>query len=300
MSTPVPDPVHRPAGAQAIVPREKLDFDLDGDIPRYWFGGDAFKTRFFDAMSTIFPEGERFFIVCVRDYRDRVSDPQLQQDIKDFIRQEGQHGMLHDCFNNRLKQQGIDVDGIERVQRWFIDFARKYNSKAFTISMTAAAEHMTAIMAHSFFGRREVMAECDSRMRALYAWHAMEEIEHKTVAFDVMQKTAGVGYLMRMLGMLQVSIGFPVNTFLVMRYMFRIDGFRWWQLPGLWARGFWWLYKPRTGLFSSVLGHYFSYLRPGFHPAQEGQTESYRVWLDTFNSTRDPIRASEAVLAVAA
>ena len=61
----------------AIVPREKLDFDLDGDIPKYWFGGDAFKTRFFDAMSTIFPEGERYFISCVRDFRDQVNDPQL-------------------------------------------------------------------------------------------------------------------------------------------------------------------------------------------------------------------------------
>ena len=78
---------------QQIVPREKLDFGLDGDIPKYWFGGDAFKSRFFDAMSTIFPEGERYFISCVRDYRDQVTDPKLLQDIKDFMRQEGQHGL---------------------------------------------------------------------------------------------------------------------------------------------------------------------------------------------------------------
>ena len=78
---------------QQIVPREKLDFGLDGDIPKHWFGGDPFKSRFFDAMSTIFPEGERYFISCVRDYRDQVSDPKLLQDIKDFMRQEGQHGL---------------------------------------------------------------------------------------------------------------------------------------------------------------------------------------------------------------
>src|SRR6218665_2557904 len=63
--------------APVIVPREKLDFDLEGDIPQYWFGGDAFKTRYFDAMSTIFPEGEGYFISCVRAFRDRIQDKQL-------------------------------------------------------------------------------------------------------------------------------------------------------------------------------------------------------------------------------
>ena len=112
---------------QHIVPRQNLDFGLDGDIPKYWFGGDVFKTRFFDAMSTIFPEGEKFFIYCVRDFKDQVTDPQLAQDIKDFIRQEAQHSMVHNQFNDRLKQQGIDVDMLERIQHKVqFDIIRKY------------------------------------------------------------------------------------------------------------------------------------------------------------------------------
>jgi uncharacterized protein len=86
----------------SIVPRQNLDFGLDGDIPKYWLGGDPFKTRFFDAMSTLFPEGEKFFITCVRDYRDQITDPHLQQEVKDFMRQEGAHGMVHTQFNDRL------------------------------------------------------------------------------------------------------------------------------------------------------------------------------------------------------
>ena len=92
-----------------IVPREKLDFGLDDSIPKYWFGGDAFKTRFFDAMSLIFPPGEKFFMTCVRDFRDQINDPKLLQDIKDFNRQEAQHGMVHRQDNDRLRKQGIDV-----------------------------------------------------------------------------------------------------------------------------------------------------------------------------------------------
>lgn len=289
-----------PTSKHPIVPREKLNFGLDGDIPRYWFGGDAFKTRFFDAMSTIFPEGERFFIMCVRDFRDRVTDPVLLQEIKDFIRQEGQHGMIHDQFNNRLKAQGIDVDMLERIERDSLQkFSRKYHSREFTLAMTAASEHMTAIMAHSFFERKEVLEQADPRMRAMYAWHAMEEVEHKAVAFDVMQKIAKVGYFKRIGAMLMVSVLFPIHTFVIMHYMFRKDGYSFWQQARLWPKGLWWLYKP-GGLFSSVLGHYLQYYKPGFHPWQEGQLQSYQTWLDTFNRTGDPIAAGEALHAAGA
>jgi predicted metal-dependent hydrolase len=284
---------------QTIVPREKLDFDLEGDIPKYWFGGDPFKTRFCDAMSTLFPEGERFFIMCVRDFRDRVTDPKLQAEIRDFIRQEGQHGMVHDQYNRRLKAQGIDVDMLEREQRRWIDFMRKHHSPQYTLALTASAEHMTAIMAHSFFGRKEVFAAADARMRALYTWHAMEEVEHKAVAFDVMQKAAGVGYVRRVVAMMMNSIFFPLHTFLIMRYMLKVDGFSRWERTKMWAKGLWWLYKP-GGLFSPVLGHYLQYYKPGFHPWQEGETALYRVWLSVFNRTRDPVAAGEAVHAAGA
>ncbi|MBI5333455.1 MAG: metal-dependent hydrolase [Burkholderiales bacterium] len=290
---------HPSSLAPDIVPREKLDFGLDGDIPRYWFGGHPYKTRFFDAMSTLFPEGERFFITCVRDFRDRCTDPKLLADIKHFIRQEGQHGMIHNQFNDRLKEQGIDVDMLERIQRHVgFDLPRKMHSREFTLALTAAAEHMTAIMAHSFFERRDVMEQADPRMRAMYAWHAMEEVEHKGVAFDVMQQVAKVGYFKRIGAMLMVSVLFPVHTFLIVNYMLKVDGYSRWQRFKLWTQGLWWLYKP-GGLFSSVLGHYAAYYKPGYHPWEAGQMASYKLWVDTFNRTGDPILAGEAVHAAA-
>src|ERR1700739_2079666 len=208
-----------------IVPGQNLDFGLDGNIPKYWLGGDPFKTRFFDAMSTLFPEGEKFFITCVRDYRDRITDPKLQQEVKDFMRQEGAHGMVHTQFNDRLKLQGVEVDKIEDNTRNILARIRKITPPTFPLGQTAAAEHMTAIMAHSFFHRREVMEHADPRIRAMYAWHAVEEIEHKAVAFDVMQQVAKVGYLTRILAMLHVSWGLPLHTFIIMGHMFRVDGF---------------------------------------------------------------------------
>lgn len=80
-------------------------------------------------MSTIFPEGERFFISCVRNFRDQVTDPVLQHEIRDFIRQEGQHGIIHTQFNERLKAQGIDVDMVERIEtKLLFGNMRKYST----------------------------------------------------------------------------------------------------------------------------------------------------------------------------
>jgi predicted metal-dependent hydrolase len=287
--------VHPGEASYQIVPRPDLDFGLDGDIPRYWLGGDPFKTRFFDAMSCLFPEGEKFFIACVRDYKDRITDPELIQQVKDFTRQEGQHGMVHTKFNNRLHQQGIDVPAILKAQTDIMfGFFRKRFPRAFTLGQTAAAEHMTAIMAHGFFRQHDLMAQADPRIRAMYAWHAIEEIEHKAVAYDVLKKIARAGYFTRILSMMQVSFSFPLHVFLIMSHMLKVDGFSFRQRVGLWLRGLWWLYKP-GGLYLPIMGHYLAYYKPGFHPWQGGQMQSYGIWRSTYDSTGDPIAAGDAM-----
>jgi uncharacterized protein len=283
--------------SHTITPRERLDFDLQGDIAQYWLGGDAFKSRYFDAMSVIFPEGERFFIACVRDFRDQIDNPQLQEQVKDFIRQEAQHGMVHTQFNDRLKAQGIDVDFLERIQKHFsFNVIRKYLPKKHTLAVTAAAEHMTAIMAHSFFDNKETLAKADRRIRAMYAWHAMEEIEHKAVAFDVMQKVARVGYLRRVWAMVEVSFIFQIHVMLVTNYMFKRDGFSAWQRAKLWGKGLWWLFGYK-GLYAPIVRYYFKYYQPGFHPWKSGQMKSYETWINTFNTTGDPLAAGDALMA---
>jgi len=280
--------------AYAIVPRQGLDFGLDGDVPRFWFGNDPFKTRFFDAMSTLFPEGERFFIACVRDYRDQIQDPLLLQQVKDFTRQEAQHGLVHSQFNDRLAAQGVRVDRIEARARATFAFLRRVMPKTFTLGQTAAAEHLTAIMAHGFFERTDVFAEADPRLRALYMWHGVEEIEHKAVAFDVFQKVARGSYAMRVFTMLYLSMMFPLHVFKIMGRILKRDGFNFRQRLGIWCRGLVWLYG-RNGLYRPLMGHYFAYYRPGYHPWQMGQMKSYSDWLEAFQASGDPVAAGSAV-----
>ena len=166
-----------------IIPRERLDFGLDGDIPKYWFGGDPFKTRFFDAMSIIFPPGERFFMTSVRDFRDRVHDPKLLADIQGFNRQEAQHSIVHNQYNARLRAQGMDVDGMTKwLENLLFDQYRSRYSREYTLAITGALEHFTAIGAHAMFDNRDIMRDAHPNVRAMYAWHGIEQGEQKGVA----------------------------------------------------------------------------------------------------------------------
>ena len=282
-----------------IVPREKLCFGFDQDIPKYWLGGDPFRTRFCDAMSTIFPEGERFFISCVRDFRDRVTDPKLQDEIRQFIRQEGQHGIIHSQFNDHLTKQGIRVERYEAFMKWWLfDVLRKYLPKKHTLALTAASEHLTSIMAEAMFERKSVMGDADPRMFAMYAWHAMEEMEHKAVAFDVMQKVAKVGYVRRTAALLETTLAFNYNVLSFTNAMLRRDGFTRWQRFKLFAKGLGWVYGP-DGLFMGCWRSYFRYFKPGFHPWHEPPVPMYQVWVNAFNKSGDPLEAGRVVSATA-
>src|SRR5574343_630831 len=69
------------------VVRTEFDFKLD-QVPRFWMNNDPFLTRVFDALSLTFPDGERYFIQSVRLFRDKITDPDLEQRVAAFIRQE--------------------------------------------------------------------------------------------------------------------------------------------------------------------------------------------------------------------
>ncbi|HET8871091.1 MAG TPA: metal-dependent hydrolase [Aquabacterium sp.] len=282
-----------PPQQHPIIPRERLDFGLDGDIPKYWFGGDPFKTRFFDAMSIIFPPGERFFMTTVRDFRDRIRDPKLLADIQGFNRQEAQHSIVHNQYNQRLREQGVDVDGMTRwLEQLLFDNYRSRFSREYTLAITGALEHFTAIGAHAMFDHRDIMGDAHPNVRAMYAWHAIEEVEHKGVAYDVMQDYAHVGYFTRVLALLHATFMFPAVIHRFQNQMLKQDGFTFWERVKIKAKGYWWLLKP-GGFVTPIIKHYLPYYKLNYHPWQEVDQPGYEEWLQGFNKDRDPVEAAE-------
>ena len=291
----------RPEYKEPITVRQGLDFGLDDqDIPKYWLAGDPFKSRVFDAVQATFPDGERYFIASVRAFRDKIKDPKLAAEVKDFTMQEGQHGQVHTRYNQRLRQQGVNVDAFTQHTRRLTDKRSKNLSAEYNLAMTAALEHFTAMMADLFFAEKSATAGADERVRAMLAWHAIEEMEHKSVAFDVMQQVAKVGYAQRSLAMTHATIGFSLYMTIAPWIMLGMDGYSTSQRVKLYARALPWMLGPRKGVFRRLLPMIASYYRPGYHPSHEKSVHNYGAWIEAYAKTQDPVAASRAMYAAAA
>lgn len=281
---------HYPQASPVV--RTQLDFKLD-QVPRFWFGGDPYLTRMFDALSLTFPDGERYFIECVRLFRDQIADPGLQQRVADFIRQEAQHGMAHDKMNQVMKAQGMPVDQfIARLNRIF-RFELQHRSAQYNIAMTAAAEHLTALMAETFFGSRDTLRSAHPYVRALFAWHAIEEMEHRDVAFDVMKQAGNVPELTRRSALAITTALMLGFTLYRTNVMLRHDGFSLRERLQMNLRGLPWFFG-KNGVLSRMRRQYLDWFKPDFHPSQHPLIAQYEVWVQALQETGDPIQAGEA------
>jgi uncharacterized protein len=165
-------------------------FDFES-VPRRWFARSVLGTHLANGLNLLFPAGERFFVRSVRRYLDRIDDPQLREDIKGFSGQEGLHAYAHERYFEALEKQGYDIRGFLRFYEAFAyGFVEKVAPGQLCLAATAACEHFTATMAANALARAAdgTMVVQDPTMRALFLWHAVEEIEHRSVAFDVLQQ----------------------------------------------------------------------------------------------------------------
>ncbi|ENV75181.1 metal-dependent hydrolase [Acinetobacter ursingii] len=274
------------------VVRSKLDFKLE-DVPRFWFAGDPFRTRVFDALSLTFPDGERYFIECVRLFRDKIQDPDLQARVADFIKQEAQHGIAHDKMNQLMKEQGMPVEQFTTTLKKIFRFELIKRSPQYNIAMTAAAEHLTALMAETFYSKKATLQEVHPYVRALLAWHSIEEMEHRDVAFDVMQQVGEVPEVTRKFALAITTALMLGFTLYRANVMLHCDGFNGRQRLQLFRKGLPW-FLGRKGILTAMKKEYLDWYKSDFHPSQHPVIHQYDVWVKTYEETGDPILAGQA------
>lgn len=261
--------------AQMNIPGRKMEFGFDlNELPRYWFDNNAFKTTYMNALSCLFPEGERMFIDAVRDHQHKISDPRLLEQIKGFIKQEAIHGHEHHQFNEYLDSLGYPASKVEAFEKKEKVWMKKLIPARGRLAVTCAIEHFTAIMAHDVLTNPEATAGMDERFRELWRWHAIEETEHKAVAFDVYQATNG-SYLRRIIAMMIVTVMFCIRASTVQAIFLWKDG----QLlkPKTWWDGIT-FYFGKNGLVKNIWRNYIDYYRPGFHPWDHDNRDLLEKW----------------------
>lgn len=245
-----------------FTPKE-INAPLSPDTPRYWFDNHPFKTHFLNALSSSFPVGERFFIRSVRHFESRIHDPRLKEQVLQFVGQEGRHRVEHNHHIDLLVSQGYTgLKGFERFVQKLADFLNKH-FPIYSLAATVSVEHLTAIFADQLLRHPERWIEpMHPDMRLLWQWHAVEETEHKAVAFDVYQQVFG-SYYIRVLAMILESSAFLADIFVRTVYLLWKDK-KLFNIR-LWMQGiaFVWGYR---GLFGSCVLEYFKFFLPGFHP----------------------------------
>lgn len=253
----------------AIIIR-KMGFAFE-DLPRHWFGGDPIRTHVVNGLHFVFPAGERFFIRSVKRFRDRVPD-ELQGRIRGFFGQEAHHQAEHKRAFKAIEAQGYDV---ESFLQWYEELAYdKIEPKVRPVTrlaVTAALEHYTAVLGE-FALASDTLDDCHPLMRQLLMWHACEEIEHKSVAFDVLQHVAP-RYRTRF-------AGFVIATAVLFyfwgegtRYMLRQEP------PATRRASTGSAFATLASAVTNVAPRLLDYLKPSFHPDDHENYELARDYL---------------------
>ena len=247
-----------------ITPRDRR-FGRGAATSRWWMGGDPIATAMYNCLSATFPKGEAYFVESVRAFRDDAP-PKLAAEIRSFVTQEVMHSREHVAFNKRALEAGYDLSKLEQRVEWRLDLVRARPPIA-SLAATMALEHFTAILAHELLADPRHLGAAEPEAAALWRWHAIEEIEHKGVAYDTWLHATRdwprfKRWSVKSRVMLLVTRNFIVDRTHGSLELLRQDGI---TGPKAWARLFWFNFV-RPGMMRKIAGAWLSFFMPGFHP----------------------------------
>ena len=245
----------------------RLRIDLEAPFARHWNGGDAFRTAWFNALSMSFPAGEQFFIDAVRAGVKRLPDAErdgFEREAQGFVGQEATHRRIHALFNAQLARQG-------HVNAWEARILRRLRrlqgaDPRHAVAITAATEHFTAILAEHLLTHPQWLDGAEPRLRTLWLWHAAEESEHRSTAFDLYRAMGGDERRRRRWF---VIVSWHLATDLLRQTVRNLahDGALWrassWRSAAAFLFG-------RGGLVRHTFRPWLAYGSARFHPRQQG------------------------------
>lgn len=271
-------------GAVSITPRN-IRFMQALPQAATWLGGDIVATAVFNALSLTFPDGERMFMDAVRAYKPKLSG-KLLEDANNFIAQEAIHTREHVSLNKIMDGGHYPLEKIRAHIKANCELAEKLGPMT-QLAATITLEHFTALLGDALLRDPSVLAGAPEDVRRLWQWHAVEETEHKAVAFDVFNEVtknlAGWRrYLIRLQAMLYTTVDFNLHITWYAALLLQADGMG--KLAS-YARVLWFLYG-KKGFFR--MKGYFSWFKPGFHPWQHDNSDLTARMLAELNMAPQP------------
>jgi len=214
---------HLHPGSRHAIPIRRPGFAFDASIPKHWLAGNPVATHVFNGLNLVFPDGERFFIQSVRDQLPKIEDPALRKQVKGFFGQEARHAHEHERYFEILETQGYEIRTFLRRFHRFIELTSRWFPAPLRLAVTAGAEHYTATFGAVAL-EDDFLDEAHPELRKLIVSAATEEVEHKAVAYDVLQATHP-GYGLRILGFAVATLSLFFWAGYGTRMLVKQDGF---------------------------------------------------------------------------
>ncbi|WP_033823314.1 metal-dependent hydrolase [Kitasatospora sp. MBT63] len=287
----------RPTAVHDSLVLEPRDVHFDwSELPLHWIPDEPMATHTINVLHLLLPEGERWFVQVFKDALPYITDEQLREEVLGFIGQEAIHAEAHQEVLDHLLGQGLDPRPYVRQVSWLfhrilgerpgLSAARRRESITERVAYVAAIEHFTAFLGNWALNSPGLdRAEAHPTMLDLLRWHGAEEVEHRSVAYDLMVHL-DPGYWRRIRGM---ALSGPLLTHLWVRGVRfllaadpTLDGRlrpTWRQAQQIARRGM--LPEPARMVRSAL-----RYLRPGYHPTQEGSSSQAIGYLATSPAAR--------------
>jgi predicted metal-dependent hydrolase len=241
------------------IPVRKMSFDFS-NVPKDYLNGSLAKSHLFDGLNLLFPEGERFFMRAVRDGLHKIDNHDLKQQARGFFGQETQHAMEHEKFFDVLEKNGyIFRDKLNKLDRFILKM-RDILPAGIRLSITAGAEHLTAVLGAMTLSDEDI-EKSHPAMRDLIQWHAIEEIEHKAIAFDVYQASNG-NYILRITGYVIAMLFIHLTSSSMTKHFLLQDGYNKKEARTLLKEA----QKKMLARHKSFGKNLMAYFKPRFHP----------------------------------
>jgi len=265
-------------------------FDLS-ETPLHWIPGDPMATHTMNVLHILLPPGERWFCDVYREALPLIEDDKLREDVKGFIGQEATHARAHEVGREYLSRHGIDTERSMAQGEWMrtnlggpTPFGRTVPKPlrrtwlVARLSAIAAIEHFTAVLGEWILNESDQLAVdgADPQMLDLMRWHGAEEVEHRSVAFDVYQYFSG-NYVRRLVSMVFAAIALHVAFIVGGTLLLSADGTTKQHFTFKAFRR-----ATRAGhlpSYSETLRSIPPYLRRDFHPSHEGSTDVALAYL---------------------
>jgi predicted metal-dependent hydrolase len=298
-----------------LKPR-RVKFDWE-NTPLHWIPEDPYTTHIINVLHLLLPAGERWFVHVYKQVLPYIHDDELRAEVKGFMGQEATHAVAHQNVLHHLKAQGLDPDPFVEQIEWLFEqllgddtmppFRRKKWLRD-RLAVIAAIEHFTAVLGKwSLASPGLDQAGADPVMLDLLRWHGAEEVEHRSVAYDVFVHLDG-SYARRVASMVTVAAAFAWIWSRGAKFMVAADpnGLR----PGrgrMTQREFLARFntaykKGRLPSLGSLVMEVPKYLKPSYHPSAHGSTQDALDYLATSPAAREFAERntrSAAVLAAA-